>query len=268
MRRHGRPLAGFTLLALLGMVAGAGPYLVRWRWTGVDVTAFGEPPSGEHWFGTTPTGRDMYAVALRALRRSLVIGLLVASGATGLAAVTGTVAGYVGGWADRVLLWVTDLLLVFPPFLIAAVVSRAVTGQAGTALLLTGLLWVITARAVRSATRSLRDEGYVLAARQLGAPARTIVCRHVLPNLTSLLLADATLNTGAAIVGESSLSYFGFGVRPPDVSLGTLIADGAPAATVFPWLFLPPVILLILILLAVDLAGAGLLDPPSHRERG
>lgn len=268
MRRHGRRLVGFTLLVLLGVVAGAGPYLTRWRWTGVDVTAFGDPPSPEHWFGTTPTGRDMCAVVLRALRRSLVIGLLVAVGSTSLAAVTGALAGYLGGWADRVLLWVTDLLLVFPPFLIAAVASSVATGLAATALLLTGLLWMISARAVRSATRSLRDEGYVLAARQLGAPALVIVVRHVLPNLTSLLLADATLNTGAAIVGESGLSYFGFGVRPPDVSLGTLIADGAPAATVFPWLFLPPVILLILILLAVDLAGAGLLDPTSLRERG
>ncbi|MCO6006370.1 ABC transporter permease [Actinoallomurus purpureus] len=263
-------MAGFTLLALLGVLAGAGPYLTRWSWTGVDVTAFSEPPSADHWFGTTAAGRDVYAIALRGLRRSLVIGLLVASAATSLAGITGAVAGYLGGWADRLLLWVIDLLLVFPPFLIAAVLSRVFAGRAGTAVLLTCLMWMLTARAVRSATRALRDEGYVLAARQLGAPALVIVLRHVLPNLTSLLLADATLNAGAAIIGEAGLSYFGFGVRPPDVSLGTLIADGAPAATVFPWLFLPPVILLILILLAVDLAGSGLRGPSdtaSFRER-
>jgi glutathione transport system permease protein len=267
VRTYGRPLAGFALLALLGILAGAGPYLTRWSWTDVDVAAFGEPPSTDHWLGTTASGRDMYAVALRALRRSLITGVLVASGATVVAAITGAVAGYLGGWADRLLLWVTDLLLVFPPFLVAAVVSRGFTGRGATALLLTGLMWMMTARAVRAATRSLRDEGYVLAARQLGASAPRIVLRHLLPNLTSLLLADATLNTGAAVVGESGLSYFGFGVRPPDVSLGTLLADGAPAATVFPWLFLPPVILLIGILLAVDLAGAGLRGA-SFRERG
>ncbi|GAA4613970.1 ABC transporter permease [Actinoallomurus liliacearum] len=266
--RHGRRLAGLTLLALLGAAAYAGPYLTRWSWTGVDVTAFGEPPSVTHWLGTTPAGRDMYAVTLRALRRSLVIGLVVASGATSLAAVTGAMAGYLGGWPDRLLLWGTDLLLIFPPFLIAAVASPVAVGAAGTALLLSGLLWPVTARAVRAATRSLREEGYVLAARQLGAPAWMIVRRHLLPNLVSLLLADATLNTGTAIVAESGLSYFGFGVRPPDVSLGTLLADGTSSATVFPWLFLPPVGLLILLLLAVDLAGTGLLGPPSLRERG
>ncbi|MCO5992418.1 ABC transporter permease [Actinoallomurus rhizosphaericola] len=261
-------MAGLVLLTLLVAVAYAGPFVTRWGWAGVDVTAFGDPPSAVHWLGTTPTGRDMYAVTVRALRRSLVIGLLVASGSTGLAAVTGTAAGHLGGWADRLLRWVTDLILVLPPFLVAAVASRAIGGTGGTALLLTCLLWPITARAVRAATRSLRDEGYVLAARQLGAPTRTIVRRHVLPSLTPLLLADATLNTGAAIVAESGLSYFGFGVRPPDVSLGTLIADGAPSATVFPWLFLPPVVALVLVLLAVDLAGAGLPGLFSPRERG
>ncbi|GAA0365278.1 ABC transporter permease [Actinoallomurus spadix] len=264
---RGRRPAGLALLAVLGAAACLGPYLTRWNWAGVDVTAFGDPPSPRHWLGTTPAGRDMYAITLRALRRSLAVGLLVASGATGLAAVTGAAAGHLGGWADRLLRSVTDLLLILPPFLIAAVASQKITGTAGTALLLTVLLWPVTARAVRVATRSLREEGYVLAARQLGAPAWAIIRRHVLPSLAPLLLADATLNTGAAIVAESGLSYFGFGVRPPDVSLGTLIADGAPAATVFPWLFLPPVLLLVLVLLAVDLAGAGLPGRPSPRER-
>lgn len=263
-------MTGLALVAVLVLAAGAGPYLTRWSWTGVDVTAFGTPPSARHWFGTTPTGRDMYAISLRALRRSLLVGLLVASGSTLLAAVTGAFAGYLGGWADRLLTGIADLLLVFPPFLIAAVVSPAFRG--GTwlllAALLTALMWMITARAVRGVTRSLRNEGYVLAARQMGAPAIMIVFRHVVPNLTSLLIADATLNTGAAIIAESSLSYFGLGVRPPDVSLGALIADGAPAATVFPWLFLPPAILLILILLALDLTGTALRDVLDPRREG
>jgi peptide/nickel transport system permease protein len=88
----------------------------------------------------------------------------------------------------------------------------------------------------------------------------TIIFRHIIPNLSSLLIVDATLNISGAVAGEASLSFFGLGVRPPDVSLGTIIADGTPAALTFPWLFLPPVILLVLVVLGVNLAGDGLRD--------
>lgn len=247
-------------MALLVVLAVIGPYLGRWRWRDIDATAFGAPPSARHWLGTTPAGRDVYALTLRGMRTSLLVGLSAALGATTLAAIVGAAAGHLGGWADRGLMRITDLLLVFPPFLIAAVLSPALrrAGRPALAALLAGLLWMVTARAVRAMAASLRTAGYVLAARQMGVPALVIVFRHVIPNLAAPLVADVALNTGAAIGAETGLSFLGLGVRPPDVSLGTLIADGAPAATVFPWLFLPPVAVLVAITLAVHGAGAGL----------
>src|SRR4029077_2370462 len=104
-------------------------------------------------------------------------------------------------------------------------------------VLLAAFLWMVTARIVRGMTISLREREYVLAARYMGVPAHRIIFRHILPNISSLLIVDATINVSAAVISETGLSYFGFGVQPPDVSLGTLIADGTSAATTYPWLF-------------------------------
>jgi peptide/nickel transport system permease protein len=188
--------------------------------------------------------------------------MLVAACSTGLAVTVGAVAGYFGGWADRGLMWAVDLLLVFPPILVVAVVSPAVRGRTGLvfAVLLAGCMWMVTSRVVRGMTISLRERDYVLAARYLGAAPMTIIFRHIIPNLSSLLIVDATLNISGAVAGEASLSFLGLGARPPDVSLGTVIADGTSAAVTFPWLFLPPVIFLVLVVLGVNLAGDGLRD--------
>jgi peptide/nickel transport system permease protein len=268
--RGGRVLSGLGILAFLLVLAFAGPHLTMWSWTSADLSAFREPPSAAHWLGTTQTGRDVYAITLRGLRASLVTGLLVAVSATGLATITGTVAGYFGGWPDRGLMCVADLLLVLPPLLAVATVSPAFhhANLPIPGLLLAAFMWMVTARAVRGTTASLRHREYVLAARYLGVAQVSIIRRHIIPNLASLLIVDATLNVSTAVIGETSLSYLGFGAHPPDVSLGTVIADGAPSATAFPWLFLPPATVLIVLVLAVNLLGDGLrdaLDPDRRR---
>lgn len=259
---RGRILVGLALFGAVVVAAFAGPYLGEWSWTSVDLRAFRSPPSAEHWLGTTPAGRDVYAVTLRGLRESLVTGLLVAVSATGLATVAGTVAGYFGGWTGRGVTFVVEVLLAVPPLLAVATVAPALRGARLPVLapLLAAFLWMVTARVVRGMTASLREREYVLAARCSGVPAVTIIVRHIVPHLASLLLVDVTLNVSTAVAGETSLSYLGLGTRPPDVSLGTVIADGAPSATVFPWLFVPPVAALVVLVLTVNLVGDGLRD--------
>nr|WP_131741242.1 ABC transporter permease [Actinomadura roseirufa] len=271
MARSRRAVAGLALLVLLFALAFAGPLVSPWAWDGTDFTAFRQGPSAGHWLGTTPSGRDVFALTLRGMRKSLLTGLLVAALSTGLAAVVGTVAGFAGGWPDRLLMWGVDLLLVLPSFLVVAVLAPRLGGS-GAALvpLLAAFLWMVTARVVRAATISLREREYVLAARFLGVSGPRVVLRHIVPQLSSLLVVDAGLNVSVAVVAESGLSYLGLGVRPPDVSLGTLIADGGPAATDRPWPFLSAAGLLVLIVLAVNLLGDGLrdlLDPASRPHR-
>ncbi|MDQ3760382.1 MAG: ABC transporter permease [Actinomycetota bacterium] len=268
--RNRLSVIGLICVLLLYALAFLGPLLSPWGYAEQDPNAYLQPPSAQHWFGTTQIGEDVFAQTLRGLQKSLTIGLLVGVISTGLAAVVGAAAGYFGGWVDRALMWVVDLLLVLPAFLIIAILSPAFRGK--TWLFFVALLaafgWMISARIVRGMTLSLREREFVLAARFMGVPPWRIIARHIVPNMASLLIIDATIAVGTAILAETGLSYFGFGVQPPDVSLGTLIASGTNSALTFPWLFLFSGGLLVLTVLSVSVVGDGLrdaLDPTSTR---
>jgi peptide/nickel transport system permease protein len=265
-------MLGLVMLVLLFLLAWVGPHLTKWSYTDHDYEAFLSGPSASHWFGTTQTGADVFALTVRGMQKSMVIGLLVAVFATTVAAVVGSFAGYLGGWVDRILMWLVDLLLVLPSFFIVAILSPTFRGKTWLifVVLLAAFLWMVTARIVRGMAISMRNREYVLAARYMGVPTPTIVFRHIIPNLSSLLIIDATIGVSAAIIAETGLSYFGFGIQPPDVSLGTLIADGTNAAVTYPWLFGFPAGLLVAIVLSVNLVGDGLrdaLDPTSGATR-
>jgi len=262
---------GLGMLVALFVLAFIGPHITKWDYTDHDYEAFLQGPSTSHWFGTTATGADVYALTLRGMQKSLVIGLLVAMLSTTMAALVGAFAGYLGGAVDRVLMWFVDLLLVIPSFLILAIVSPAFQGKTWLlfVLLLAAFLWMVTARIVRGMTIALRDREYVQAARFMGVSTPRIIFRHILPNISSLLIVDATINVSVAIIGESGLSYFGFGVQPPDVSLGTLIADGQASVATYPWLFAFAAGLLVMVVLSVNLIGDGLrdaIDPTSGHK--
>lgn len=268
--RSPQGLIGFAVLALMFLLAFAGPLFSPWSYTDKDFTAFLQPPSPRHWFGTLQTGADVYAVTLRGMQKSLIVGLLAALVSTAVAAVVGAFSGYFLGWTDRALSWVTDLLLVLPAFLILAIMSPLFgAGQWVLFVVMLSLfLWMVTSKIVRGMTISLKEREYIQAARFMGVPPVRIIFRHVIPNLSSLLIVDATLNVSAAILTETSLSYFGFGIQPPDVSFGTLIADGSRTAVYAPWTFWFVAGLLVVTVLAVNLIGDALrdaFDPAARR---
>ncbi len=271
-------LAVLSLAVLVGLFVAcyAVPPLLPYSHTDIDFDALQTPPSAEHWFGTNAIGQDVLAQVLRGMQKSLLIGLCVAVISTVIAATVGSIAGYFGGWRDRALMWVVDLLLVVPSFILIAIITPRTKNSANIALLivlLAGFSWMVSSRMVRGLTMSLREREYVQAARYMGVPSRTIIARHILPNVASILIIDTALNVGVAILAETGLSFLGFGVQPPDVSLGTLIADGTKSATTFPWVFLFPAGVLVLILVCANLTGDGLrdaFDPGSAnlRHRG
>ena len=261
-------VGGLVVLALLFVLAFVGPHLTKWNYLDQDLSNALQGPSTNHWFGTTQLGQDVFARTMRGLQKSLIIGLLTAFFSTGTAAIVGACAGYFGGWVDRILMWIVDLLLVLPSFLIIAILSPQFRGKTWLlfVVLLAAFSWMITARIVRGLTLSLREREFVQAARFMGVPSRKIIFRHLLPNMSSFLIIDATLNVGGAILAESGLSFFGFGVQPPDVSLGTLIQEGTASAFTYPWLFRFAALFLIVTVLAVNVMGDGLrdaLDPNS-----
>jgi peptide/nickel transport system permease protein len=203
----------------------------------------------------------------------LLIGVAVAFISTLIAATVGAVAGYFGGWRDRTLMWIVDLLLVVPSFLLIAIVTPRIRESSSVLwliVLLSAFSWMISSRIVRGMTMSLREREFVSAARYMGVSNRRIIIRHILPNVASILIIDTALNVGIAILAETGLSFLGFGVQPPDVSLGTLIADGTRSVTTFPWVFLFPAGVLVLIVLCANLIGDGLrdaLDPAARPRR-
>ncbi|MEU7763559.1 ABC transporter permease [Nocardia sp. NPDC049190] len=271
--RNKPAIAGALVLIALFVASFALPPLLPYDYQQLDYTALLKPPSVEHPFGTTQIGQDVLAQTLRGLQKSLVIGLCVALFSTTIAATAGSVAGLLGGWTDRAIMWLVDLLLVVPSFIVIALFAPRTKGS-GSILLLIVLLscfgWMISARIVRGLTLSLRDREFVRAARYMGAPTRVVILSHVLPNIASILIIDTTLTVGSAIMAETGLSFLGFGVQPPDVSLGSLIAAGTKSALTYPWLFLFAGGLLIVTVLCANLVGDGLrdaFDPGAKRAR-
>ncbi|MDP7705417.1 MULTISPECIES: ABC transporter permease [unclassified Mycobacterium] len=271
--RNRSAVVALALLVLLFIGCYALPPLLPYSYRDLDFNALLQPPNARHWLGTNAIGQDMLAQTLRGMQKSMLIGLCVAVISTGIAATVGSIAGYFKDWRDGLLMFVVDLMLVVPSFILIAIVSPRTRNSANImslVLLLAAFSWMVSSRMVRGLTMSLREHDFIRAARYMGVSSRKIIVGHVLPNVASILIIDATLNVGFAILAETGLSFLGFGVQPPDVSLGTLIADGTQAATTFPWVFLVPAGVLVLIVLCANLTGDGLrdaLDPGARTLR-
>ncbi|MFC8529100.1 ABC transporter permease [Nocardia sp. NPDC057227] len=271
--RNKPAVIGGVVLILMVIASFALPPLLKWDYQQLDYTALQKPPSPSHPFGTNAIGQDVLAQTMRGLQKSLIIGICVALFSTAIAAIAGAMAGLLGGWTDRAIMWFVDLLLVVPSFIIIAIFAPRTKGSGSIVLLIVLLAvfsWMISARIVRGLTLSLRDREFVRAARYMGASTWTVIISHIVPNIASILIIDTTLSVGAAIMAETGLSFLGFGVQKPDVSLGSLIADGTRSALTFPWLFLFAGGLLILVVLCANLVGDGLrdaFDPSAARAR-
>jgi glutathione transport system permease protein len=253
--RNKPAVVSLVLLVVLFIGCYALPPLLPYSYSDLDYFALQQPPTTDHWFGTNALGQDLLAQTLRGMQKSMLIGVCVAFISTIIAATVGTIAGYFGGWRDRTLMWIVDLMLVVPSFLLIAIVVQRTKGNIfWLIVLLSAFSWMISSRIVRGMTMSLRDREFVAAARYMGVPNR-------------LIIIDTALNVGLAVLAETGLSFLGFGVQPPDVSLGTLIADGTKSVTTFPWVFLFPAGVLVLIVLCANLTGDGLRDAldPSAR---
>lgn len=276
--RNRPAVVSLFVLVVLFISCYALPPLLPFTHTDLDYYALQQPPTTTHWFGTNALGQDVLAQTLRGMQKSMLIGVCVAFLSTLIAATVGAVAGFFGAWRNTALMWIVDLLLVIPGFLLIMIVTPRIRGSSTELwliLLLAVFSWMISARIVRGLTMSLREREFVTAARYMGVSNWRIIVRHIIPNAASILIIDTTLNVGLAILAETSLSFLGFGVQPPDVSLGTLIADGTRSVTTFPWVFLFPAGVLVLIVFCANLVGDGLRDaldpgvrPARSRKRG
>ncbi|MGN5381539.1 ABC transporter permease [Streptomyces lasalocidi] len=270
LRRFARnrpAVAGVVIFLLLVLFSAFGGRFTSYAPTDADFTALTRPPGAAHWFGTNQGGNDIYACAVHGLQRSLVIAVSVSVLTIVVAALVGAGAAYAGGRVERATLALVHFLLIVPSFLVLALVSHRLAGDWRVLIVvLTVFGWMPTARVIWSVSTSLRERDYVTAARFMGVGPLRIVLRHIIPNLGSLLIVNLTLGVVTTVLSETALSFLGFGVQTPDVSLGTMLADGAGTVTSAPWLFAFPAGLVVLLTVSMTLIGDGLrdaLDPTS-----
>ena len=183
--------------------------------------------------------------------------------------VVGAIAGYYRGWVDAILMRITDIVIVIPIIVIGAVVGSAAggLGPVALAIFLGFFAWTSIARLVRSEFLSLREREFVEAARVAGASDLRIIFKHILPNAIGVVIVSTTLLIAVAIILETSLSFLGYGVRPPEVSLGLLISGNESAFQTRPWLFWWPAVFIVVLSLLVNFVGDGLRDAFDPRQK-
>jgi peptide/nickel transport system permease protein len=224
---------------------------------------------GDHPFGQDDIGRDYFMLVMNGARRSLMIMFVIGAVSAFIGVVVGSISGFYGKKVDAVLMRLVDFLQTVPTIILAAVIGKA-AGRVGPlflALFLGLLGWTGLARLVRAQFLSLREMEFVDAARVAGASNLRITFKHILPNAIGQIIVSVTLIMAGAILTETALSYLGFGVVPPDVSLGLLISQYESSFTTRPWLFWWPGFFIISIALCVNFIGDGLRDAFDPRQR-
>ena len=266
--RNKPAVAGVIIFVLLVLFAIFGPLIAKYDHIELDFLAINKGPTAEHWFGTTPAGNDTFAQVAVGLQRSLMIAVTVSVGTTVLSALIGTIAAYYGKMTERIILAIIHFMMVIPSFLILSLMSNRAGGdwRVISLIMIFVVGWYFPARVVWTTALSYRDREYVHAARYMGVHSLKIIVRHLLPNIGSLLVINFTLGIVSAVMSETGLSFIGFGVKIPDVSLGSLIGTGSNTITSAPWLFYFPAAALVLLTVSMALVADGLrdaLDPNS-----
>ncbi|HET6317821.1 MAG TPA: ABC transporter permease, partial [Chloroflexota bacterium] len=189
--------------------------------------------------------------------------------AVALGLLLGATAGYLQGFVGQVVMRTVDVMMSFPPLLLAVALAAVLRPSVGVVIVVIALTyWIYLARIVYGQTLSLREKEFVEAARAIGASQTTIIIRHLLPHLASVAIVYATLGIAATVLTEASLSYLGIGVRPPTASWGSLIREGQQYYRAAPWLILFPGLALTLAVMGFNLLGDGLRDALDPMQKG
>ncbi len=241
--RDRRAQIGLAIVALIIGAAIFAPLLAVHDPIGIDLAGMLQGPSGDHWMGTDIQGRDVWARLVYGARVSIAVGVISQGIALFLGVLLGLIAGYYGGWIDELVMRLADVTLAFPTLLLLIAMVAALQPSMVVVFATIGVVgWAGMARLVRGQVLVVRQLEYVQAIRALGAKDRTIIAKHVLPNVIAPVVIAATLGVAGAIMAEAALSFLGLGVQPPTPSWGSMIADGrdldqlrnAPWTSVFP----------------------------------
>ncbi|HXH23101.1 MAG TPA: ABC transporter permease [Dehalococcoidia bacterium] len=258
-----------AILAFFLVLAVFAPLIAPYGENQQDRRASLQGPSASHPFGTDRLGRDVLSRIIYGSRVSLRVGFIAVGIAAAIGIPLGLIAGWLGRWADEVIMRVVDAWIVFPNLiLLLAIVAILGPGTTNVMIAIGLNSFPIYARLIRAQTLSLKERDFVLAARTLGAKDSRILARHILPNAIQPIIVQGSLAVGAAVLAEAGLSFLGIGVKPPTATWGVIINDGFSVIRSNPWISVTPGIAIVLFVLGVNLLGDRLRDVLDPRLRG
>ena len=259
---------GLALLVIFTFLALFAPLLSPVDPIKQNIPASLTPPGADFLLGTDKLGRDIFSRILFGARISLFVGLAVVAGAGLFGSLVGLFAGYARGWADEILMRVTDIFFAFPSLILAMAIAGALGPSLRNALIAVAVVsWPVYARLIRGQVLVLREQEFVQAARAIGVSDTRIVLRHLLPNTLAPLLVQASFDMGAVILSVAGLSFIGFGAQPPTPEWGVMISEGRNYITTQWWLTAVPAAAILLLVAAFNLIGDGLRDLLDPRLR-
>jgi oligopeptide transport system permease protein len=269
LKNRAAVISGIIMFVML-LVVIFGPMLSPWEGDFTDWDNTASPPSFEtgHWFGTDAVGRDILVRTLEGGRVSLLVGLVATLVSLVIGVTYGAIAGYYGGFTDRFMMRVVDIIYALP-FMFFVILLMVVFGRHIVLIFVAigAVNWLDMARIVRGQTLGLKNTEYVEAARASGVEHRDIILRHIIPNLLGVVMVYVTLTIPQVILVESFLSFLGLGVQEPMSSWGALVNDGAQDMESSPWTLIFPAAFLTVTLYCFNYIGDGMrdaLDPKDH----
>jgi peptide/nickel transport system permease protein len=266
--RNPMAVAGLAMVVLLVVVALLAPLLAPGSPFEQDLTRRLQPPSAEHWFGTDELGRDIYTRVIHGSRITLYMVVLIAIIVAPIGLLVGTVAGYLGGWIDNVLMRITDIFLAFPRLVLAlAFVAAIGAGIENAVIAIAITTWPPYARVARAETLTLRNSDFIYAVRLQGASSARIILRHVAPLCVSSLIIRLTLDMAGIIITAAGLGFLGLGAQPPAPEWGAMIAKGRDFLLDQWWVATVPGIAILIASLGFNLLGDGLRDVLDPKQR-
>lgn len=268
-------MISFIFLIIVAVLSVLAPYITTADISRINIGDMGLKPSSEHWLGTDKSGRDVFTRLLYGGRISLLVGLSCTIFVIFIGTVVGSIAGYFGGAVDNLLMRFTDLVLNFP-FLVFVIVINAIlfgVGIVNSVWVLIGVIsllsWGGIARIVRSKILAEKENEYIIAAVSIGCSPAKVIIKHLLPNVLSTIIVQATITFATMIVIESALSYLGFGVPQEIPSWGNMLNSARePDVLQFKlWIWVPPAIIITLTILSINFIGEGLKDALNPKSR-
>lgn len=270
--QHRSLLIGGSLLIVLLIIALLAPWMTPYSPLTTDMAKTLAPVSAEHWLGTDQYGRDVLSRILMGTKVSLQVAFAVVGLSLTVGTFIGAVAGFAGGWIERITLVVIDILLAFPGFLLALALVAARGSSLESVIIAVSIAFTPRVAAVmRSVVLTIRPRPFIEASRAIGMTELRILLRHVIPNALPPVIVVATVSAATAILAEAGLSFLGLGVQPPTPTWGNIVSDGNALITTNPWISLSAGLCIALAVIAFNLLGDGLrdtLDPQMRRQTG